>query len=143
MNNCVLEAFTDHIKHIDLPFPPCFIDRAIFASLKHFIHGNTEAMLFGGAVPAVIQTLASGYPVELTVQLTPWTVAHCLASAGTDLQRSLAQSITGQEVETISLAPAIYLPFNFKHAFFAEQLPAGWLAMAIQLNVVALKGATP
>ena len=130
--DCVYDACLDHIWHIGIPTG--WTDRAIYRLLKVLTHGPRPQYTKGSTAPFIIGVLAKLHGCRIEVQhdtlLTPEVVAQVSSNP---IQRWLARRCPGEAMRPPTLAPAIYLMVNAKHAVFSEEVPQGLVHMAIQI----------
>jgi hypothetical protein len=142
--HCVYTAFDQHVKFLRRPIPAAIFDT--YLHCKQFAHESVNEYTFAGVVPwmyaRMLQTLNAWLTVKLSMQIqyhyVPWS--SMLAEAGEGGNKRLVMNQTayiGEQVEKITLSPAIYCLLNDQHATFSKEIPTGRgkrIVMAIKLR---------
>jgi len=133
--NCVYTAYKAHMKHLGLDTDED--DFEVYLYAKDIVDDRSRPT-YGGVVPWIISVLAGGSGCAVTVQHRLVTPAHYLADPDMDMMHRIIVGISdfGEEVEELTLAPAIYLDLTAQHASFQTQVPKGVLTMALQITEV-------
>ena len=142
--DCVRDAYRTHMLwledfgYIDCRWQrrgPWKRDGCVYRLLKVVTHGTRPQYTKGSTVPFIVGVLARLHGLCIDVQhdtlLTPEVVAQVSSNP---IQRWLARRCPGEAMRPPTLAPAIYLMVNAKHAVFSEEVPQGLVHMAIQIR---------
>ena len=133
--NCVLDAYTAHLCHL------CCSENKLDIYLYETIKRLTQSpgYTFGGTVPFIIESMAKTHRLSIKVEHRVWTQTHYMAYAQSNNMNRFAKLAIvlgnfGNEVNKITLEPAIYLMWNSNHAIFSTEVPRkGVPVMAIKL----------
>lgn len=137
MTNCVYYAYRDHLLYLGLE--PSRADWFLYSTIKKLTQSPVD-YTYNGIVPLMIECMARAKGLDMKVQHYLWTKEMCLAFAIDDNASMLMRLgiITGdfqEEVDKITLEPAIYLLYGQRHAIFSTCVPRkGIPVMAIQLS---------
>lgn len=149
MSDCVYHAWAQHMHHLNASLNVLSWD---MYNLIRMGIGNERGPTYGGIVPVIVKTLSEAYGCSMRVQHRIWTpemyitdVVH--GKSGLDIgpnemyrfyavhliDDASKEGLFGEEVERITLEPAIYLLLNTSHAMFSETVPKGGPIMALQV----------
>ena len=116
MSDCVLSSYVNHLNYIGLE--PAF---------EHYLYGGVRqaARVYrgeytpGAITPLIYQLMAKARGLDLIVQSRRGTREFYLECLEDEVQREMARlGEWGEEVDTVSLTPAIHLLINRSHAQF-------------------------
>jgi hypothetical protein len=133
------------LRHLGVEYPPLALD--VYLALREAT-GNLSKPTWGGIVPAVIEVVSSLARCEVRVQhKSLWTPEYYLADAEGDRVEGQVSEVEfvrrtwlvinasfGEQVQRVTLEPAIYLLLNQAHAVFSSKVPEkGGPIMALQV----------
>jgi hypothetical protein len=142
--HCVYNAFEQHLRFLDEPVPWALFD--MYKYCKQFTHDSVYEYTFAGVIPWMytrmlqVHNVRSDNKVVMQIQFgyVPW---ECLlAEAGKSNKRLVMARNTpykGEQVDEVTLTPAIYCMLNQQHALFDLTPPQGKgdrIIMAIRLR---------
>lgn len=141
MNDCVLDAFL--AAQAALPANATLVNenwaRRAFAQYKRHLENDVNRPLTGLHALLALHLIALDH--TLVVQHAFWTPADWLAwhqANGSPLPNDvlgfLCYKYLRTRCEPVTLAPAIYLNNDTRHASFEAAPPAGTVVMAIQIR---------
>lgn len=131
--NCVYDAYVSHLSHLGLV--PGRFDWLRYRDLRRWTQPENEPT-WGGLVPLLYDWLATMNSLRLVAQHRLVTPAHYEADADSFGQKvAVEMGDFGDEVETITLQPAIYLWLSGGHAMFCETVPSLKVVMALQFQI--------
>lgn len=132
MSDCVWEAIKAAISVQTASFPQSGSARIYFL-IKLSSHGTKPANTFGGLVPFIadcIATLNGLYTVKQHVLIGK---KEYLDMAEGEYQRHYTQlGDFGEFVDKITVAPAVYCMYKWKHAIYSNTVPPGLCLMAVK-----------
>lgn len=135
--NCVYRAYVDHLLYIGQE--PNRVDWFLYSTIKSITQSPND-YTYNGIVPFMVECMAKAKNLDVRIQHRLWTKELCLAFAVSDNASMLMRLgiIAGdfqEEVNKITLEPAIYLLYGWRHAIFSAVVPyRGIPVMAIQLS---------
>lgn len=141
--HCVYTAFEKHLRFLKEPVPWAIFD--MYKYCKQMTHESVYEYTFAGIIPWMytrmlqVHNARSANKVVMQIQFNyvPW---ECLlAEAGTGNKRMAMNGTPykGDQVDEITLIPAVYCMLNQQHALFAKEPPQGKgdrIIMAIRLR---------
>jgi hypothetical protein len=143
MAHCVYTAFEQHLKYFHEPVSWATWD--MYKYCKEFTHASIYEYTFAGVIPWMymrmlqVHNTRSVNKITMRIQLhyVPW---ECLLAEAGKSSKWLVMNSTpyhGEQVDKISLSPAVYCMLNQQHALFATSPPQGKgdrIIMAIRLR---------
>lgn len=143
MSHCVYTAFNHHLQHLKEPIFWSIWDT--YKYCKAWTHESIHDYTFAGIVPWLyarmlqVHNRLSSNKLLMAIQIhyVPW---ECMLAEAGESNRKLVMQRTafkGEQVDKVTLAPAVYCMLNQQHAMFAEK-PPDWpgarIIMAIRLR---------
>lgn len=118
MSNCVYQAYIDHLSYLGLEPTPA-LEWYIYQGVRVAARVEPKAYTPGSIVALIYQMMAAARGLELTIQSRRGTKEFYLQCLEDNLQRKIvALSDFGEEVDVVTLVPAIHLLMNRSHAHF-------------------------
>lgn len=132
--HCVYQAYVDYLRFLGL-VPGC-ADWVIYHAIKAVAQGPKPQPTWGGLVPFLFARWGKLHDLRPVVQCRIVTKEHYLADAGENLvKRGLVQlGDFGEQVDRLTLWPAVYLCLPRQHAMFSCLMPSLKVVMALQLQ---------
>jgi hypothetical protein len=116
MSNCVLFSYHDHLAYLGLE-PALELD--IYESVRATVGVKEGEYTPGSIVAFIYQMMAEVRNLELVIQSRRGTKEFYLQCLDDELQRAIVKvSDFGEEVERVTMTPAIWLLMNRSHAQF-------------------------
>lgn len=138
--NCVYDAFSQHLRYLNKPEYADVFKK--YVALKQASHGTDPVYTFAGLVPWLYAGMLYEYnqrqkqKLSMVIQWNYVTWQECYVEAEPKHQ-SLMRFYTpywGENVNKITLKPAVYGLLNEQHAVFSKEIPS-WPGARIVLAV--------
>lgn len=137
MSNCILTALYSHLSYIEIT--PSGVEYLIYHGIRQAAEVGEGHYTPGAITPLIYQLIARARGLDLIVQSRRGTKEFHLQCLEDEVHREMARlGNFGEEVDAVTLYPAIWCAMNVSHAFFAreyeEPLPETVIEMAFQFR---------